>query len=502
MIFAKEPYLLHLLAGSTSSNALDAVKALLDAGSHSVDEREPADNLAPLHVAAAWDNLAMVQLLVHYGADINAVDIDKRRAVDIATGQSRRFLKKFKRKKRLFGKIFTYLFREKPNGKTTEECVDAKPIARSSCPSVLTVNALLPDRNPKIPLPLKEPTTAVSETRRELRSGSTSTYKTAEDRDISIPSRRTASSGKGETDFLSSDKSEAEIIEIANNFSRAESSKSSRPSTFEEIELQNELAKLSIGSLKKKLVEQKSPVGPIDDRNRKYYEKRLAKLTIDVKNGAGRASTVIRYSPALQRKIHDDEFGTRITQTMGDREERQVRDAFLLSDGKLEVSFFCYLIIDPSMIFDPSCCTLKEFISTIFYVGKGNRSRPLQHLLDAYRCRALTTKPSFKKTDSKKLDRIHKLWDMGEGVISLHISHNIHSEEAFVREAGMISAIGLENLTNKKRGNLKGITRTWTNVQLAEFGAMLLSKAHIVFQNERCRPVMEADIAAITSKFL
>lgn len=57
MIFAEEPYVLHLLAGSTSIHALDAAKALLDDGSHNADEREPVDNLSPLHIAAAWDNL-------------------------------------------------------------------------------------------------------------------------------------------------------------------------------------------------------------------------------------------------------------------------------------------------------------------------------------------------------------------------------------------------------------------------------------------------------------
>jgi len=37
------------------------------------------------------------------------------------------------------------------------------------------------------------------------------------------------------------------------------------------------------------------------------------------------------------------------------------------------------------------------------------------------------------------------LWDAGLGVVSLHISHNIHSEEAFVREAAMIEAMGEDN---------------------------------------------------------
>uniref|UniRef100_A0A914NAV0 ANK_REP_REGION domain-containing protein n=1 Tax=Meloidogyne incognita TaxID=6306 RepID=A0A914NAV0_MELIC len=69
MIFAREPYLLHLLAGSETITALDAAKSLLDSGYNDPNEREPTDNISPLHVAAAWNNLAMCQLLIHYGAD-------------------------------------------------------------------------------------------------------------------------------------------------------------------------------------------------------------------------------------------------------------------------------------------------------------------------------------------------------------------------------------------------------------------------------------------------
>jgi hypothetical protein len=49
--------------------ALDAAKNLLDSGTHNAREIEPNENLSPLHFAAAWDNLAMCHLLIHYGAD-------------------------------------------------------------------------------------------------------------------------------------------------------------------------------------------------------------------------------------------------------------------------------------------------------------------------------------------------------------------------------------------------------------------------------------------------
>jgi ankyrin repeat protein len=56
------PSLLHLLAGSDSPQALESARALLDAGTN--PDLRADDGLTPLHVAAAWDNVAMLQLLL------------------------------------------------------------------------------------------------------------------------------------------------------------------------------------------------------------------------------------------------------------------------------------------------------------------------------------------------------------------------------------------------------------------------------------------------------
>lgn len=59
---------LHLLAASNSPTALDAVQNLLRTRQKHVNEREE-EGLTALHVASAWDNLAMCQLLMYFGAD-------------------------------------------------------------------------------------------------------------------------------------------------------------------------------------------------------------------------------------------------------------------------------------------------------------------------------------------------------------------------------------------------------------------------------------------------
>lgn len=61
-------YVLHSLASSDSITALNAVQNLLQSGKVHVNERDYG-GLTALHVAAAWDHLAMCQLLLYYGAD-------------------------------------------------------------------------------------------------------------------------------------------------------------------------------------------------------------------------------------------------------------------------------------------------------------------------------------------------------------------------------------------------------------------------------------------------
>jgi hypothetical protein len=52
----------------------------------------------------------------------------------------------------------------------------------------------------------------------------------------------------------------------------------------------------------------------------------------------------------------------------------------------------------------------------------------------------------------------------------------------------------VNNLTNIQRGTFSGIAAKWTREQITEFGALLLQKAHIIFKNERCRPIFETDL--------
>uniref|UniRef100_A0A8L8KC89 GIY-YIG domain-containing protein n=1 Tax=Heligmosomoides polygyrus TaxID=6339 RepID=A0A8L8KC89_HELPZ len=160
-----------------------------------------------------------------------------------------------------------------------------------------------------------------------------------------------------------------------------------------------------------------------------------------------------------------------------------VREEFKL-DG---VSAFCYLLLDPRRICDDvESLDLKSFVPAIFYVGKGTKARPLAHLIEAKREKAIK---SPKTVSNRKLQRIDSIWEHGRGVLCLQINHNVSDDEAFVREAALIEAIKLENLTNVKGGKWRGKSKAWTLPMKAEFGTYQLLRAMGVLKIEGIRPI-------------
>lgn len=161
-------------------------------------------------------------------------------------------------------------------------------------------------------------------------------------------------------------------------------------------------------------------------------------------------------------------------------------------------SSFTYLLLDPritgnlpnrSVSLTP-LQTWHTFLSAIFYVGKGKRSRPYQHLYDAVEL----WKKGETASSSKKLQRILDIWKSGSGVVCLHVFLNIIPVEAYTREAAMISAITLENLTNVKGGEFYGWAATWPQRERKKLGVYLLHKALMIFLHEGERQLCPTDI--------
>ncbi|CAG0916634.1 unnamed protein product [Notodromas monacha] len=105
------------------------------------------------------------------------------------------------------------------------------------------------------------------------------------------------------------------------------------------------------------------------------------------------------------------------------------------------------------------------FLCAIFYIGKGQKNRPYQHLKEA-----VLQKKQPKVSDDKKFQKIQEIWDHQSGIISLHVFHSQLHNEALTREAIMIDAVGLENLTNAKRGHKHGVVRKWPPEQQRSLG--------------------------------
>lgn len=87
----------------------------------------------------------------------------------------------------------------------------------------------------------------------------------------------------------------------------------------------------------------------------------------------------------------------------------------------------------------------------------------------------------MKYQESVKLDRIIEIWRANKGVICLPIFHNITPSEAYTREAAIIDCLGVENLTNIKRGDYYGISKSWSMKDKRKLGVYLLHKAMNIF---------------------
>ncbi|ETN62996.1 hypothetical protein AND_005307 [Anopheles darlingi] len=217
---------------------------------------------------------------------------------------------------------------------------------------------------------------------------------------------------------------------------------------------------------------------------------------------------------------------------------------------------FIYLLLDPRITNNLPAQQQQQqhtqhelwlcFLSAVFYVGKGKSSRPYSHLYDALKLhqptgtgnmapadgerpgeaeqdegllvieeeqiveqcqeKAPTKGPAMvpseaegaevrvERTDSRKLNRILDIWAAGKGVVCLHVFHNIMPAEAYTREAAIIDAVGLANLTNLKRGDYYGKCVSWPMKRRKQLGILLLWKAFLIYMAEGETQLLAGDL--------
>jgi len=159
---------------------------------------------------------------------------------------------------------------------------------------------------------------------------------------------------------------------------------------------------------------------------------------------------------------------------------------------------FNYLLLDPRLtqnlpmrVFSSSDQDLfRTFLASIFYIGKGSRSRPFQHLYEAIK----KTKSGRKKKESEKVAKIQEIWEEDKGVVIVQVFQNTIAVEAFTREAAMIDAVGCDNLTNIKGGDYYGVAADWSEEERLQLGSFLVFKAFKIFLQEGERQIRPVDL--------
>ncbi|XP_028672408.2 ankyrin repeat and LEM domain-containing protein 1 [Erpetoichthys calabaricus] len=260
------------------------------------------------------------------------------------------------------------------------------------------------------------------------------------------------------------------------------------------------LGRLTNIQLRRKLQELGENPGPVNRSTRSLYLQQLSRLLKDQQHHDKKGpQTSSVYSPELVACLESFTLPNCYADEMElcqqfDRpdQNRKWREGVIKSS-------FNYLLLDPRVTknlpsygqtINTGVC-FQTFISAIFYVGKGKRTRPYSHLYEAleyYRGEKMA-----KKLCSK-VEHILQIWAGGHGVISLHCFQNVIPVEAYTREACMVDAIGLKMLTNQKRGDYYGVVATWPMKRRRQLGVHLLYRAMQIFMAEGERQLHPADI--------
>lgn len=286
------------------------------------------------------------------------------------------------------------------------------------------------------------------------------------------------------------------------------------------------------------------PPGPITKHTKKLYLKKLVKYKRDPERALAQVKGKLNFSVELLATIRSEDVFSKILQQQA--LETEMSSEFVTTndktwrEGHLKKSFI-YLLIDPRVSENlPAQQTLyqqhdlwKRFLQSIFYVGKGKSSRPYCHLYDAMKlyqqkssssnalqppsevlelqveeeqiifqseeriekvCRTTKILNRKQMNDSAKLNKIIDIWRAQRGVICLHVFHNIMPAEAFTREAAIIDALGIQNLTNLKRGDYYGKALSWPMKRRKQLGILLLYKALLIYLAEGETQLLPSDL--------
>ncbi|XP_059483416.1 ankyrin repeat and LEM domain-containing protein 1-like isoform X2 [Neocloeon triangulifer] len=288
--------------------------------------------------------------------------------------------------------------------------------------------------------------------------------------------------------------------------------KKSQSSSDEEEVLQRSCSSLpslhselgySTDSLRNELIERGFTPGPITKSTKVVYLHRLARLKKgQQQETSAQPQEIIKFSRELEKTLQDiSNFNqmpaVELEQIMVEEFNASILKGRKWRGGNSKNSF-TYLLLDPRISDNlplrssslELCEVWKAFVSSIFYVGKGKRSRPYSHLYEA-----VDVWSGKKVKDGPKIERILDIWNSGAGVVCLHVFQSVIAVEAFTREAAMIEALGLNNLCNLKAGEYYGKVSTKSSNVRCNFGVYLLQNAMKILLHEGERQLFPNDIS-------
>ncbi|XP_065354019.1 ankyrin repeat and LEM domain-containing protein 1-like [Cloeon dipterum] len=480
---------IHLAVGMSSALSAQFVQTLLSFGAD--PNLRSADGCTPLHIAAGWSKTEIMQILLKSGADPDLKDSEGLTPMDYAVEQGN----------------FEVLNVLRWHCKETEmeELQDQFTYERVEIEDAETVYSLaLSLEDVRLEEPVSKKWCDV-----ESRSDAKPDVCLSDDEFKSCVSSLSVVSQV----FRYTDRTTGvSLIEKRLNSAmgavagkeQSQASEDVRGSRNSLVSISSELG-YSSDHLSSALREKGAKPGPITNSTKAVYARQLARLKKGRKGQQIEQENTTKFSRELEKTLKDPSSfdpapALALEQRLATEFTSSVQKGRELRGGHLKTSF-TYLLLDPRVTLNLPLRahdlgpkeTWRTFIQSVFYVGKGKRSRPYCHLNEAIA--AWKGEDQGRPEPGAKIKRILDIWKAGCGVVCLHVFHSVIPVEAHTREAAMIDAIGLSNLCNMKGGEYYGVVSTKSAKEQCHFGVHLLRNAMNIFLYEGERQLFPSDIS-------
>uniref|UniRef100_A0AAY4CR12 LEM domain-containing protein n=1 Tax=Denticeps clupeoides TaxID=299321 RepID=A0AAY4CR12_9TELE len=510
LVLEKGVAAVHLAVGRESEKGTRCLRLILQHGGD--PNLRSSEGLTPLHIAALWGCYQNLRLLLKNGGDPNLRDQDGNKPCDLAEQQenSRCALLPF-----VTGRTRSRLSRCSVRTSHGSPSLSASGLFEQTLPTAARMQRRTLKSQDNTPVQIHDPSPHCRTARRECPPQGQKPFVSCEE------------GSQADTLIISGSMADTFILEKGSVEQLLGPSGSSERKPLDKG--------MTDKALRRQLVELGEEPGPINSRTRPLYIRKLRQLqqgsTTSKQSLSNQCNasmyistsvecTIILYLLVFHFFLFMQSFfffvpplfidyGVELTQALNtfilpdcSSDELALCEQFDHADQNkrwregIIKSSFNYLLLDPrvtnnlpyrSRSMSPKEC-FQTFISAIFYIGKGKRSRPYSHLYEALEY--------YKGDKTAKVQHILQVWNADQGVISLHCFQNVIPVEAYTREACMVDAIGLKMLTNQKRGDYYGVVSTWSAKKKRELGVHLLYRAMQIFLAEGERQLRPADIRA------